>query len=82
MQPPTAALVALGYQGIIVGAFCFVGWTALLQHIPASKLAVFAFASPVFGVIFSYLLLGEPVTGRLFAGVVMVASGIAIAARS
>lgn len=75
-------LGALAYQGIIVGAFSFTAWALILRRVPVSKLAVFAFSTPVWGVIFSYLILGEPLTWMLAAGVGLVAAGIAIAARA
>jgi len=81
-KPDAVALLALGYQSVVVGAFCFMGWTIILQRIPASKLAVFGFSSPVSGVILSHLLLGEPLTSKLVAGMALVALGIGIAARS
>jgi len=81
-RPDAAVLGALAYQGIIVGAFSFTAWAVILRRMPVSKLSVFAFSSPLWGVVFSHLLLGEPATPRLLVGMGLVAAGIAIAVRS
>lgn len=69
-------IAAILYQGLIVGAFCFVGWTSILKKHSPSKLVVFAFATPISGIIFSHLLLGDELGLSLIAGAVLIASGI------
>lgn len=71
--PVTAAVL---YQGIGVAAFCFVSWLRLLQRFPASQLASVQFTIPVFGVLLSYWLLGEPLTASLLLALPAVALGI------
>ncbi len=68
--------LSIFYQGALVAGFCFVSWMKLLKRHPASKLTAFQFSIPVFGVILSWLLLGEPITLRLVLGVAGVAAGI------
>ena len=81
-QPDALALGALAYQGIVLGAFSFTAWAAILRRMPVTKLSVLSFSSPLWGVMFSYLFLREPVTWMLLAGGVLVAAGIAIASRA
>jgi drug/metabolite transporter (DMT)-like permease len=69
-------IAAILYQGLIVGAFCFVGWTSILKKHSPSKLVVFAFATPISGIIFSHLLLGDELGLSLIAGAVLIAFGI------
>ena len=69
-------IAAILYQGIVVGAFCFVGWTSILKRHSPSKLVVFAFATPISGIIFSRLLLGDELGFSLIAGSVLIAFGI------
>jgi len=76
-----AAVGALLYQGWVVAGFCFVAWAILLQHHRPSQLASFSFTSPLFGVALSCLLLGDPLTGGLGLGVLLVAAGIYLANR-
>lgn len=72
------ALFAILYQGIVVGGFCFVGWTLVLKHYPPSQMAVLFFTTPLWGIALSHLLLAEPLTVGLGIGAVMIALGIYI----
>lgn len=80
-RPNAVALAALAYQGVVVGAFTFTAWALILRRVPVSRLSVFAFSSPPWGVVFSYLIMGEPATWVLLAGTGLVAAGIAVTAR-
>lgn len=71
-----SAMLGLLYQGVIVAGFCFVVHATLLTKHSASQISVFSFATPVFGVIFSVLLRGEPFGASIAIGVVCVAYGI------
>jgi len=66
------------YQGLIVAGFCFIANASLLKRFRASGITVFAFFTPVFGVLISNLLLGEPVTPALVLSVLLVGTGITI----
>ena len=59
-----AACLLLYLAALSAAAFSI--WTLLLKYNPVSKVAVFGFMNPVFGVILSALLLGE---GAQAAGV-------------
>ena len=65
------------YQGIVVAGFCFILWVSLLQRHSASRLGVFGFLTPIVGVIFSALIMGDRLTPLLLASVTLVALGIA-----
>ncbi len=69
-------ILSVMYQGIVVAGFCFVAWTLLLKRHSASKVSAFMFATPLFGVGLSSLILREPVTLYLVIGAILVASGI------
>jgi drug/metabolite transporter (DMT)-like permease len=69
-------ILALLYQGIVVAGFCFVVWTLLLKRHSASKLSAFLFATPLFGVGLSNLILQEAITPYLIIGAILVALGI------
>ena len=68
--------LALLYQGGVIAGFCFLAWTAVLERYSASKLVVFFFATPLSGVLFSHLMLGDKLTIELLVGSVLVAAGI------
>jgi len=65
------------YQGVVVAGFCFILWVSLLQRHSASRLGVFGFSTPLVGVVFSSLIMGDPMSPMLLASVGMVALGIA-----
>ncbi|MDE0009753.1 MAG: DMT family transporter [Candidatus Poribacteria bacterium] len=76
MQLTLSAALALLYQGGVIAGFCFLAWTAILERYSASKLVVLFFATPLSGVLFSHLILGDELTLSLLGGAALVAGGI------
>ncbi len=74
----SSLFLALLYQSIIVAGISFIIWTVLLRSYSASKLSVFVFAMPIFGVGLSVLMLHESMTMYLIMGAILVAIGIYI----
>ena len=70
---PVASLL---FQALIVVAITYVVWFWMVARYPATGLTVFTFLSPVFGVMFGGLLLGEPMTYGLFLGLGLVVLGL------
>ena len=66
------------YQGLVIAGFGFMLHTILLKRYVASKLGVFHFATPVFGVVFSNILLGEAISMGLIGSMILVGVGITI----
>ncbi|MDE2839165.1 MAG: DMT family transporter [Chloroflexota bacterium] len=77
-----SSVTAIFYQGLVVAGFCFVAWTSVLRHYKASRLVVLFFATPLFGVVLSNLLLDEPLGLELISGAVLVAAGIYLVNRT
>jgi drug/metabolite transporter (DMT)-like permease len=75
---PVASVI---YQAVFVVGFTYVLWFWLMARYPASGLSSFAFLSPVFGVMFSGLLLSEPITVNLLIGLAMIAAGLVLVNR-
>jgi len=69
---------AMLYQGLVVGAFCFVASTVLLKRYAASSIASFSVLVPLFGVTLSHFILGDPLTPHLTIGGGMIILGIGI----
>lgn len=66
----------------MVSAVAYSLWGILLKYNPVSKVAVFGFMNPVFGVILSALLLGEQMMGAVsIFSLVLVCGGIYIVNR-
>ncbi|CAK9890668.1 MULTISPECIES: DMT family transporter [Pseudomonas] len=72
------ALGSLLFQGLIVSFFSYLTWFWLLRRYLASNLAVFSFITPLFGVTFGVLLLGEPLSLNFVLGAVMVLLGVTL----
>ncbi len=72
----TAAVISLIYQGVLVAGFCFALQAVLLRHHSASQIAIFSFATPLFGVGTGILLRGDRMTPMLAVAAVCVAVGI------
>ncbi len=76
------AVLGLLYQGVVVAGFCFVVHTKLLERHRPSQLSVFAFATPLFGVLAAFLLRGDPISPWLWASAACVGLGIVLVNRS
>jgi drug/metabolite transporter (DMT)-like permease len=68
--------------GVTMIGFAYPAWFACLKRLPASRVSVFIYLTPVFAVILSFVILGERVTWPFFAGGVLVLGGIAAATAS
>jgi drug/metabolite transporter (DMT)-like permease len=75
-DPTAVVLLAFLYQAVWVAAITYVAWFALMRDYPASLLSSFTFLTPLFGVAFGAALLGEPLSLRLLAALLLVAAGI------
>ncbi|HSM42513.1 MAG TPA: DMT family transporter, partial [Afifellaceae bacterium] len=73
----TPALAGIfAFQVIAVICVGFLVWFWVLSVYPASDMASFGFLSPLFGVLFGWLILDEPVSPTLIAALVLVSIGI------
>lgn len=70
------AFGSLMFQSFFVVAFTYVIWFSLMARYPLTGLSAFTFLSPVFGVLFSGLLLGDPLTAGLIGGLVLIVAGL------
>jgi len=69
--------VSLFYQCILVAFLSYLGWFVLVSRYPVSLLHAFSFFTPVFGVIFSgILILGEAISPNLILALIMVSLGM------
>lgn len=66
------------FQGVIVSFISYLTWFWLLRKYLASNLAVFSFITPLFGVTFGVLILGEPLTVNFVLGAVLVLLGVVL----
>jgi drug/metabolite transporter (DMT)-like permease len=69
-------IAGMAFQIIAVASLGFLVWFWLMKIYPASSVASFSFLSPVFSVLFGWLLLSEEVAPSVWGALVLVASGI------
>lgn len=72
----TRAIASILYLGLVSAAFGFVAFAWLIQRKPATRVAALTFLSPVFGVAYSWMLLGERLTPFQLLGVAGVCLGV------
>jgi drug/metabolite transporter (DMT)-like permease len=70
------AWAAFAYQAVPVAFGSYLAYFWLVLIYPAGRLSGFTFLTPVFGVTFGALLLGESLGPALFAGIVAIAIGL------
>lgn len=69
---------AMAYQIVIVAFISYLAWFWLLTKYLAGRLLVFSFLTPLFGVLFGMLLMGDQPSLHFFAAAAMVVGGIVL----
>ncbi len=72
---------SLLFQGAVVAFASYLTWFWLLTRYLGSRLAVFSFLTPLFGVLAGVLVLGERVGARFLLAALLVGAGIALVNR-
>ena len=80
-DPQPIHIAGLGFQIVVVATAGYLFWFWLLTLYPASGVASFSFLSPVFGVVFGWLILGEQVGPSLLGALSLVAVGLVLVNR-
>ncbi len=65
------------FQIVVVAFASYLYWFWLLRKYLASRLSVFSFLTPIFGITFGVLVLKEPLDPRFVIGALLVLTGIA-----
>ncbi len=80
-NPTPFVLAEFAFQCVIVSFASFLVWFWLLRHYLASRLGVFSFLTPLFGVLLGAWLLGEQIEPSFVVGAGMVLAGIVLVSR-
>lgn len=67
---------SLAFQIVFVSFLSFLAWFALLRTYLASRLGVLSFMTPVFGITFGVVILGEELDAAFIIGALLVTAGI------
>ena len=68
-------LVSLVYTGIIIAGLGFIGNSWLLKNYLPSRVTILSLSQPIFGVFFSWIILGESIGFELYFGSILVFIG-------
>lgn len=72
---------ALLFQAVYIVGVTYVIWFWLMRRYPAAGLSSFTFLTPAFGVLCGGVLLGEPLSWRIFAALALIAAGLFVVNR-
>ena len=75
-EPEPFHFAIFAAQVVFVVCVGFLTWFWVLSVYPASDMASFSFLAPLFGVLFSWLILNEEITWTLIIALVLVGAGI------
>ncbi len=75
-HPGLLAWASVAYQTVIVAFASYLVWFRLLQTYPATRLSGFTFLTPVFGILAGGVVLHEPLSAGLVAGLVAISLGL------
>jgi drug/metabolite transporter (DMT)-like permease len=70
--------LSIAFLSFLCTVFAFVIWFWALQRMEASQVSSFTYLVPLFGVSFSQVILGEPITLALIIGGTILLSGVYI----
>ncbi len=77
-NPTPQVWASLVFHTLVVSFASFLVWFWLLRHYLASRLGVFSFLTPLFGIVFGAWLLSEPIEASFLLGAVPVLIGIVL----
>ena len=77
-NPTPQVWASLVFHSLVVSFASFLVWFWLLRHYLASRLGVFSFLTPLFGIVFGAWLLNEPIEASFLLGAVPVMVGIVL----
>ncbi len=82
LSAPIGVKLLLLYVGVGCTAINFTLWFYALQHLPAAQAAAFQYLIPPISVVLSAIALGEPLSGGLVAGGLLIVCGLIASQRA
>ena len=77
-HPTPLVWASLAFQSVLVSFVSFLVWFWMLRHYLASRLGVFSFMTPLFGIVLGAWLLKEAIEPSFLAGALLVLAGIVV----
>jgi len=72
------SIVSLFFQTVVIAFASYLTWFWLMRRYLASRLSVFSFLTPLFGVAAGVILMHDPISPRFALGAVLVCGGIVL----
>lgn len=77
-RPGPEAVVSIIWLGVVGSGFAYLAMFRLLASWGATRTTMVAYEIPVVGIVLGFLVLQEPIDGRLLAGTALVVGGVAL----
>lgn len=71
-------LVNILFLGVLASALCFALWTFCVEILGAARTVVYVYATPLVTLVCAALILGEVLTPRAMAGIVLIMTGLCL----
>lgn len=77
-RPDLAAVGAIVWLGLLGSGLAYLAFFRLLGRWGATRTAAVAYLLPVVGIVLGFLVLGEPIDGRIVLGTLLIIGGVAL----
>ena len=72
----TTLILIFSFQVIVIMCLGFIGWLWVMSKYSASSTSSFAFLTPIFGVLFGWLIMGDIINTQIYLSLFLTCLGI------
>ena len=69
-------ILIFSFQVIVIMCMGFIGWLWVMSKYSASSTSSFAFLTPIFGVLFGWLIMDDPINEQIYLSLFFTCFGI------
>ena len=69
-------ILIFSFQVIVIMCMGFIGWLWIMSRYSASSTSSFAFLTPIFGVLFGWLIMDDPINEQIYLSLIFTCLGI------
>jgi drug/metabolite transporter (DMT)-like permease len=77
-RPDLGGVFAIVWLGLLGSGFAYLAFFRLLGRWGATRTSLVAYVLPVVGIVLGFLVLREPIDGRVLAGTALIIGGVAL----
>ena len=78
MRPQPQGILAILWLGLLGSGLAYLGFFHLLGRWGATRTALVAYVLPIVGIVLGFLVLHEPIDGRMILGTALIIGGVAL----